>query len=145
MPELRPGLPISIHAPVRGATRISQTHRRLLTNFNPRSREGSDANCTCVSPNLWHFNPRSREGSDTQVVPRYLPKSDFNPRSREGSDSNFNQFFLFFFIHFYHFLYFTSNFFSVFQKYNLFLTVISSFFWCESPRYFLSTSHSHHF
>ena len=38
---------ISIHAPVRGAT---------------------TANCTCVSPNLWHFNPRSREGSDGLLI-----------------------------------------------------------------------------
>ena len=32
---------ISIHAPVKGATRGSQMHR-LHSDFNPRSREGSD-------------------------------------------------------------------------------------------------------
>ena len=79
------------------------------SDFNPRSREGSD---------IWHwinyfyfdnFNPRSREGSDDlaftmqmpvalfqSTLPRRerlfrLPESkrinkDFNPRSREGSD-----------------------------------------------------------
>ena len=33
---------ISIHAPARGATRHSAPHTTGLSNFNPRSREGSD-------------------------------------------------------------------------------------------------------
>ena len=79
-------------------------------NFNPRSREGSDAekrrgNCMAKV----NFNPRSREGSDGPsdvtllTVPvfqstlprgeRHLPQTRcpenvyFNPRSREGSDA----------------------------------------------------------
>ena len=56
-----------------------------VTNFNPRSREGSDK-MPFTPPIYGNFNPRSREGSD--FVPRYhrsMPQY-FNPRSREGSD-----------------------------------------------------------
>ncbi len=35
------------------------------TDFNPRSREGSDRNQNFYQPILQHFNPRSREGSDS--------------------------------------------------------------------------------
>ena len=98
---------ISIHAPVKGATRAN-LRKRATGHFNPRSREGSDLygqrlvqdlgisihapvkGATLLRllcrPWLRNFNPRSREGSDTRAwcragLPRY-----FNPRSREGSD-----------------------------------------------------------
>ena len=60
------------------------THR---ANFNPRSREGSDANI-CLGDNygILHFNPRSREGSDAESGGQGSPGTHFNPRSREGSD-----------------------------------------------------------
>ena len=35
-----------------------------LSNFNPRSREGSDNNVRYHRLQILHFNPRSREGSD---------------------------------------------------------------------------------
>ena len=77
-------------------------------DFNPRSREGSDAT-GCISwDDSENFNPRSREGSDS-VIGKRLAENDisihapargatdytgagteldiyFNPRSREGSD-----------------------------------------------------------
>ena len=81
---------------------------RLLCNFNPRSREGSDFNagnfrfesqisihapakgatrCSCQPcPPARHFNPRSREGSDPPQLPYRQSFNYFNPRSREGSD-----------------------------------------------------------
>ena len=82
----------------------------MSTNFNPRSREGSDGavsvqdyfqrisihapvkGATWRAPipryRLQYFNPRSREGSDHQWrAARSLPRH-FNPRSREGSDIN---------------------------------------------------------
>ena len=38
-------------------------------------------------PYLWNFNPRSREGSDAVLSESHNAcSSDFNPRSREGSD-----------------------------------------------------------
>ena len=76
---------ISIHAPARGATgRARQAGQRIrfqstlprgerrpedgflieLKNFNPRSREGSDASSLSSSGRPMDFNPRSREGSD---------------------------------------------------------------------------------
>ena len=81
-----------------------------LSNFNPRSREGSDGTVREVHNHERYFNPRSREGSDPSCffclvdLTRFqstLPRrerqpqvpfctgydTDFNPRSREGSDS----------------------------------------------------------
>ena len=36
-------IPISIHAPVKGATRLKKYRCKMIRNFNPRSREGSDS------------------------------------------------------------------------------------------------------
>ena len=79
------------------------------TDFNPRSREGSDDsddgyyykfNISIHAPargatysgkniekEIEHFNPRSREGSDTIRRTQSGYVDDFNPRSREGSDT----------------------------------------------------------
>ena len=80
-------------------------------DFNPRSREGSDAHGRYRQPRPLDFNPRSREGSDGReaaankervMISIHAPAkgatclecwnssndSDFNPRSREGSDFN---------------------------------------------------------
>ena len=100
---------ISIHAPARGAT--SSGHCRIIctTNFNPRSREGSDGKVMVM---VWdsfgfqstlprgerpqwtdfflrsgNFNPRSREGSDGRCLASQQHCKNFNPRSREGSDA----------------------------------------------------------
>ena len=56
-------------------------------DFNPRSREGSDAPTMGPPPSSWHFNPRSREGSDDKTQRALRIPWHFNPRSREGSDS----------------------------------------------------------
>ena len=58
----------------------------ILSNFNPRSREGSDPTTGQGMPSTHHFNPRSREGSDTRRRGCWPIRTDFNPRSREGSD-----------------------------------------------------------
>ena len=55
-------------------------------NFNPRSREGSDAGQRKDVFTPIDFNPRSREGSDCRYVLQPPIKNNFNPRSREGSD-----------------------------------------------------------
>ena len=78
-------------------------------DFNPRSREGSDAYqslrlqgiCRFQSTlprrerqyllvdrlsQILNFNPRSREGSDSSRLSELCQRGDFNPRSREGSD-----------------------------------------------------------
>ena len=55
---------ISIHAPARGATSSSSYCKQSSSNFNPRSREGSDFHWTPFASSISYFNPRSREGSD---------------------------------------------------------------------------------
>ena len=55
---------ISIHAPAKGATLISIFINIRSRNFNPRSREGSDAKSHNHGLMQHYFNPRSREGSD---------------------------------------------------------------------------------
>ena len=100
---------ISIHAPVKGATRLHDRHHAECGHFNPRSREGSDrvkvvrqrhvtgisihapvkgATAQGGNPALpaLNFNPRSREGSDNSGYVRRMNRIYFNPRSREGSD-----------------------------------------------------------
>ena len=77
---------ISIHAPARGATAILPPFLLCSSNFNPRSREGSDTVIGAISSKYSHFNPRSREGSDVCCAILSLVLSNFNPRSREGSD-----------------------------------------------------------
>ena len=60
------------------------------SDFNPRSREGSDCSLSYALIHVGHFNPRSREGSDQKDTSHILLNTDFNPRSREGSDNIFD-------------------------------------------------------
>ena len=55
---------ISIHAPARGATCVTPSAFTISADFNPRSREGSDAIRQGHREPFSYFNPRSREGSD---------------------------------------------------------------------------------
>ena len=77
---------ISIHAPVQGATFIGLGLDLLLSNFNPRSRVGSDAGKLFNTVARLYFNPRSRVGSDNILVLQLVKLNNFNPRSRVGSD-----------------------------------------------------------
>ena len=79
---------ISIHAPARGATNSAHYDPLCNANFNPRSREGSDATVASGVTSGSDFNPRSREGSDTCITIKVRCRIYFNPRSREGSDWN---------------------------------------------------------
>ena len=58
---------ISIHAPAKGATLFNRFNPTSQSNFNPRSREGSDLAISAEQLRPLHFNPRSREGSDRQT------------------------------------------------------------------------------
>ena len=84
-----------------------------FSDFNPRSREGSDVSGITKSLSFLNFNPRSREGSDGITIKRcgigvisiHAPAKGatepdakilqginyFNPRSREGSDRNYRK------------------------------------------------------
>ena len=98
---------ISIHAPTRGATYRSRKSKGIsrfqstlprgerprsapfsnrLSDFNPRSHEGSDLLLFLFLLRYYYFNPRSHEGSDNQNWYQYLYCYNFNPRSHEGSD-----------------------------------------------------------
>ena len=81
------GTGISIHAPARGATVSRDPQTPAHSDFNPRSRKGSDLffviNC---HRKINNFNPRSRKGSDLVNSISILSTSNFNPRSRKGSD-----------------------------------------------------------
>ena len=84
---------ISIHAPAKGATEKMCMDSQRSTNFNPRSREGSDAACHIRQKCSQYFNPRSREGSDRSgnLCPCYcpvfqstLPRRERPPELRPG-------------------------------------------------------------
>ena len=55
---------ISIHAPVKGATRKRWEMIRDGIDFNPRTREGCDIRDGRQYEMQHHFNPRTREGCD---------------------------------------------------------------------------------
>ena len=55
---------ISIHAPARGATGCGLGLHDGASDFNPRSRKGSDLICKHLQIISGYFNPRSRKGSD---------------------------------------------------------------------------------
>ena len=78
---------ISIHAPVKGATRRGAFLHLEPPYFNPRSREGSDLSKWHRPRTPEYFNPRSREGSDQDLDRSTDMATNFNPRSREGSDT----------------------------------------------------------
>ena len=88
---------------------MGESARLYRSYFNPRSREGSDADSKQRYTRLVDFNPRSREGSDADRLLYRLEQLGisihapakgateldifkgpeeihFNPRSREGSD-----------------------------------------------------------
>ena len=78
---------ISIHAPAWGATVCVDCMYDHLTDFNPRSRMGSDGSGGLGIPSKGrYFNPRSRMGSDFKLLFDIFCSIYFNPRSRMGSD-----------------------------------------------------------
>ena len=99
---------ISIHAPARGATSCYQALVDRIGNFNPRSREGSDAlkqSAFCIIIISIHAPARGATSSPCYAITiidisihapargatqsgldTFSTISNFNPRSREGSD-----------------------------------------------------------
>ena len=78
---------ISIHAPARGATQIT-IHAAdewvLFQSTLPRGERRYSGLKEYADKE--DFNPRSREGSDALLHLLCIVVPDFNPRSREGSD-----------------------------------------------------------
>ena len=86
--RVRPNLPppISIHAPVKGATREAVGIAPQLLDFNPRPREGSDCfpEGHTVPGNKFQSTPPWRERQGCNFT--RCRQVNFNPRPREGSD-----------------------------------------------------------
>ena len=80
-------VPLSIHAPARGATSWARRFSRQGRAFNPRSRTGSDSILPQDALYLQDFQSTLPHGE--RLTPRNPPQhlSSFNPRSRTGSDS----------------------------------------------------------
>ena len=56
--------PVSIHAPVMGATSFNFPKIKLQFCFNPRARDGRDPANSLVACSYMGFNPRARDGRD---------------------------------------------------------------------------------
>ena len=59
---------VSIHAPVKGATGCGGGDESGGSGFNPRAREGRDLGDGLYLRSLASFNPRAREGRDQQWI-----------------------------------------------------------------------------
>ena len=83
---------ISIHAPAKGATFGTMPQRLNISNFNPRSREGSDR----LFREKWDWKSRFQSTlprrERLKCVQWKCDFYNFNPRSREGSDGRKQQF-----------------------------------------------------
>ena len=78
---------ISIHAPARGATSMAAMGTTLGNGFQSTLPRGERLVKPCCLKYPFNFNPRSREGSDAEKRRgNCMAKVNFNPRSREGSD-----------------------------------------------------------
>ena len=80
-------MPVSIHAPARGATVSRRKGRPECDCFNPRAREGRDELETAPPVIVRGFNPRAREGRDFRREEFRCGRRCFNPRAREGRDA----------------------------------------------------------
>ena len=104
---------ISIHAPARGATILIQEGGNLLifqstlpqgerpgsigttqyyTDFNPRSRKGSDPAISVIYSRIYISIHAPARGATSANGTVHGCKIDFNPRSRKGSDSKIQSF-----------------------------------------------------
>ena len=77
---------VSIHAPAKGATWLAVLRAKSSCRFNPRAREGRDADFFFACMTGLRFNPRAREGRDASVASTLSTHAGFNPRAREGRD-----------------------------------------------------------
>ena len=78
---------VSIHAPVKGATKTLIQDDQSTPSFNPRSREGSDELTGVTNNVVDNVSIHAPVKGATSPIPLPDPfQSRFNPRSREGSD-----------------------------------------------------------
>ena len=79
-------LGISIHAPARGATKRRRGRTCRSTDFNPRSREGSDEKEAQMIRDYQISIHAPARGATVYNRRLFRLLRNFNPRSREGSD-----------------------------------------------------------
>jgi len=84
--------PISIHAPVKSATRLDISRNVLdeisihapVKSATPRAITATDLDA--------HFNPRARKERDLLVYVNHNPRFYFNPRARKERDPGYSPF-----------------------------------------------------
>jgi len=77
---------VSIHAPLRGATRKAALRLLDFASFNPRAPAGRDASPTSSLRGSARFNPRAPAGRDVQRACGIETRPGFNPRAPAGRD-----------------------------------------------------------
>ena len=77
---------VSIHAPMKGATRFTGCQAAEDRRFNPRTHEGCDFAAGCAIRFSLGFNPRTHEGCDFYGFACKSNGRCFNPRTHEGCD-----------------------------------------------------------
>ena len=75
---------ISIHTPARGVTSLTYTAFKVIGNFNPHSRKGSDGEWKDCDYEILHFNPHSRKGSDNYDFGDILYVREFQSTLPQG-------------------------------------------------------------
>ncbi len=80
-------MPVSIHAPARGATpRSFASSAFIFVSIHAPARGATQAQ-SLLARNPQSFNPRAREGRDIADMLELTPSNGFNPRAREGRDN----------------------------------------------------------
>ena len=77
---------ISIHAPTRGATLLMPIGVSMDCQFQSTLPQGERRRSGSCPLQVLYFNPRSHKGSDRGLGADYTSCTDFNPRSHKGSD-----------------------------------------------------------
>ena len=87
LPPSRENVKVSIHAPARGATQArASCEMSSKVSIHAPARGATDALAVIVAV-IASFNPRAREGRDAfPLFERWQPVR-FNPRAREGRDT----------------------------------------------------------
>ena len=84
--EIKKHVEVSIHAPLRGATHRQRWTQVQAERFNPRTPAGCDIDGEAPSWSGLSFNPRTPAGCDSAWSSLVLSRLGFNPRTPAGCD-----------------------------------------------------------
>ena len=83
-------VPVSIHAPTKGATAKSvKISRRQGVSIHAPTK-GATTIYSPQSPTSFSFNPRTHEGCDHPRLQSVQWEPSFNPRTHEGCDTSYH-------------------------------------------------------